>query len=132
MCQSFCLSTCQIRKALQFADSQVPSSERIQFFLSVVQCVVLIQLVSVYRMGRDMAYDCWSCDLLCAASSPELYRINLEQVSLYQPHSFKQVSALLHTSINVNTHWFVGAIFNFPQHTVASAKCSFSKVISCP
>lgn len=31
------------------------------------------------RMGRDMAYDCWSCDLLCAASCPELYRINLEQ-----------------------------------------------------
>ncbi|XP_006423766.2 nucleolar protein 10 [Citrus clementina] len=31
------------------------------------------------RMGRDMAYNSWSCDLLCAASSPELYRINLEQ-----------------------------------------------------
>ncbi|PIA33377.1 hypothetical protein AQUCO_04100065v1 [Aquilegia coerulea] len=31
------------------------------------------------RMGRDMAYDSWSCDLLCAASSPDLYRINLEQ-----------------------------------------------------
>ncbi|PKU84456.1 nucleolar protein 10 [Dendrobium catenatum] len=31
------------------------------------------------RMGRDMKYDSWSCDLLCAASSPELYRINLEQ-----------------------------------------------------
>ncbi|PWZ08122.1 Nucleolar protein 10 [Zea mays] len=31
------------------------------------------------RVGRDMAYDCWSCDLLCAASSPDLYRINLEQ-----------------------------------------------------
>uniref|UniRef100_A0A0E0L794 Uncharacterized protein n=1 Tax=Oryza punctata TaxID=4537 RepID=A0A0E0L794_ORYPU len=31
------------------------------------------------RMGRDMAYDCWSCDLLCAASSPDVYRINLEQ-----------------------------------------------------
>ncbi|CAN6166404.1 unnamed protein product [Urochloa humidicola] len=31
------------------------------------------------RMGRDMAYDCWSCNLLCAASSPDLYRINLEQ-----------------------------------------------------
>lgn len=31
------------------------------------------------RMGRDIAYDCWSCDLICAASSPELYRINLEQ-----------------------------------------------------
>ncbi|KAI3985397.1 hypothetical protein MKX01_033711 [Papaver californicum] len=33
----------------------------------------------VPRMGRDLAYDPWSCDLLCAASSPELYRINLEQ-----------------------------------------------------
>ncbi|KAJ6805235.1 nucleolar protein 10 [Iris pallida] len=31
------------------------------------------------RMGRDIAYDCWSCDLLCAASAPDLYRINLEQ-----------------------------------------------------
>ncbi|CAL9782433.1 unnamed protein product [Musa acuminata subsp. burmannicoides] len=31
------------------------------------------------RMGRDIAYDSWSCDLLCAASSPDLYRINLEQ-----------------------------------------------------
>lgn len=31
------------------------------------------------RMGRDIVYDCWSCDLLCAASSPDLYRINLEQ-----------------------------------------------------
>ncbi|XP_047316243.1 nucleolar protein 10 [Impatiens glandulifera] len=31
------------------------------------------------RMGRDLAYDSWSCDLLCAASSPDLYRINLEQ-----------------------------------------------------
>ncbi|XP_018848422.2 nucleolar protein 10 [Juglans regia] len=31
------------------------------------------------RMGRGMAYDCWSCDLLCASSSPDLYRINLEQ-----------------------------------------------------
>lgn len=31
------------------------------------------------RMGRDLVYDCWSCDLLCAASSPDLYRINLEK-----------------------------------------------------
>ncbi|XP_059667403.1 uncharacterized protein LOC132312873 [Cornus florida] len=31
------------------------------------------------RMGRDIAYDSWSCDLICAASSPDLYRINLEQ-----------------------------------------------------
>ncbi|KAL8223572.1 hypothetical protein R6Q57_019047 [Mikania cordata] len=31
------------------------------------------------RMGRDIIYDCWSCDLICAASSPDLYRINLEQ-----------------------------------------------------
>ncbi|CAI9285291.1 unnamed protein product [Lactuca saligna] len=31
------------------------------------------------RMGRDIIYDNWSCDLICAASSPDLYRINLEQ-----------------------------------------------------
>ncbi|XP_026380050.1 uncharacterized protein LOC113274854 isoform X4 [Papaver somniferum] len=31
------------------------------------------------RMGRDLVYDPWSWDLLCAASSSELYRINLEQ-----------------------------------------------------
>ncbi|PSS33523.1 Nucleolar protein [Actinidia chinensis var. chinensis] len=31
------------------------------------------------RMGRDIIYDSWSCDLICAASSPDLYRINLEQ-----------------------------------------------------
>jgi len=36
------------------------------------------------RMGRDITYDCWSCDLLCAASSPDLYRINLEQVFILQ------------------------------------------------
>lgn len=36
--------------------------------------------VPLNRMGRDMVYDCWSCDLLCAASSPDIYRINLEQV----------------------------------------------------
>ncbi|XP_072966669.1 uncharacterized protein [Typha angustifolia] len=37
------------------------------------------------RMGRDIAYDCWSCDLLCAASSPDLYRINLEQGRFLSP-----------------------------------------------
>ncbi|KAK9740728.1 hypothetical protein RND81_03G056000 [Saponaria officinalis] len=31
------------------------------------------------RMGRNMIYDPSSCDLLCAASSPDLYRINLSQ-----------------------------------------------------
>ncbi|KAH8485783.1 hypothetical protein H0E87_027283 [Populus deltoides] len=37
------------------------------------------------RMGRDMAYDCWSCDLLCAASSSDLYRINLEKGQFLSP-----------------------------------------------
>lgn len=37
------------------------------------------------RMGRDMAYDSWSCDLICAASSPDLYRINLEQGRFLSP-----------------------------------------------
>lgn len=62
-------------------------------------------------MGRDMAYDCWSCDLLCAASSPELYRINLEQV-LHLNHSLK--SALFLWSLNIDSKWFVGAISSFP------------------
>ncbi|GAB4851743.1 hypothetical protein Ancab_031145 [Ancistrocladus abbreviatus] len=39
------------------------------------------------RMGRDIAYDCWSCDLLCAASSPDLYRINLAQGRFLSPLS---------------------------------------------
>uniref|UniRef100_A0A7N0UV27 Nucleolar protein 10 n=1 Tax=Kalanchoe fedtschenkoi TaxID=63787 RepID=A0A7N0UV27_KALFE len=39
------------------------------------------------RMGRDLEYDCWSCDLLCAASSPDLYRINLEQGRFLSPLS---------------------------------------------
>ncbi|CAI9092523.1 OLC1v1027780C1 [Oldenlandia corymbosa var. corymbosa] len=38
-------------------------------------------------MGRDLAYDCWYCDLLCAASSPGLYRINLEQGRFLSPLS---------------------------------------------
>ncbi|EPS69213.1 hypothetical protein M569_05554, partial [Genlisea aurea] len=37
------------------------------------------------RMGRDIAYDCWSCDIICAASSPDLYRINLEQGRFLSP-----------------------------------------------
>ncbi|CAM8902392.1 unnamed protein product [Rhodiola kirilowii] len=37
------------------------------------------------RMGRDLEYDHWSCDLLCAASSPDLYRINLEQGRFLSP-----------------------------------------------
>lgn len=35
------------------------------------------------RMGRDLCYDRWSCDLLLAASSSEVYRLNLEQVCSY-------------------------------------------------
>ena len=43
--------------------------------------IILITGFTIVRMGRDIAYDSWSCDLLCAASSPDLYRINLEQVN---------------------------------------------------
>ncbi|KAL9273138.1 Nucleolar protein 10-like protein [Drosera capensis] len=39
------------------------------------------------RMGRDIEYDCWSCDILCAASSPDLYRINLAQGRFLSPIS---------------------------------------------
>ncbi|KAF3788508.1 Nucleolar protein 10 [Nymphaea thermarum] len=44
------------------------------------------------RMGRDMAYDRWSCDLLCVASSPDLYRINLEQGRFVSPLSTQSPS----------------------------------------
>lgn len=37
------------------------------------------------RMGRDLCYDRWSCDLLLAASSPEVYRLNLEQGRFLAP-----------------------------------------------
>ncbi|XP_022566903.1 nucleolar protein 10-like isoform X2 [Brassica napus] len=39
------------------------------------------------RMGRDLTYDNRSCDLICAASSPDLYRINLEQGRFLSPLS---------------------------------------------
>jgi len=31
------------------------------------------------QFGRDMRYDDHSCDLLIAASGPEIYRLNLDQ-----------------------------------------------------
>ena len=39
-----------------------------------------MRLVLLNRMGRGIAFDCWSCDLICAASSPDIYIINLELV----------------------------------------------------
>lgn len=44
------------------------------------------------RMGRDLCYDRWSCDLLLAASSSEVYRLNLEQVC----SSFSITSLVVH------------------------------------
>ncbi|WZZ66399.1 hypothetical protein YC2023_077769 [Brassica napus] len=41
--------------------------------------IVDFELNFICRMGRDLTYDNRSCDLICAASSPDLYRINLEQ-----------------------------------------------------
>eukprot|EP00850_Spirogloea_muscicola_P014821 SM000109S14135 [mRNA] locus=s109:19278:23306:- [translate_table: standard] len=38
-----------------------------------------------FLMGRDLAYDSASCDLLVAASSPQVYRLNLEQGSFLTP-----------------------------------------------
>lgn len=31
------------------------------------------------RMGRNIEFDSWSADLICAASSPDVYRISLQQ-----------------------------------------------------
>jgi ribosome biogenesis protein ENP2 len=37
------------------------------------------------KFGRGLAYDRSSCDLLAAASSPEVYRLNLEQGRFLSP-----------------------------------------------
>ncbi|XP_022158780.1 nucleolar protein 10 [Momordica charantia] len=37
------------------------------------------------RVGRDIEFDYWSADLLCAASSPDVYRINLQQGRFLSP-----------------------------------------------
>lgn len=55
---------------------------RFNIFLIICDYFLSIHMWLCDRMGRDISYDCWSCDLLCAASSPDLYRINLEQVLL--------------------------------------------------
>ncbi|ERN19337.1 nucleolar protein 10 [Amborella trichopoda] len=54
------------------------------------------------RMGRSMAYDRWSCDLLCAASSPDLYRINLEQGCFLAPLSTRSSAINVVTRSNVH------------------------------
>lgn len=59
----------------------IPNLEYVWHFHLIIQVMIdVVHLYTLNRMGRDMAYNSWSCDLLCAASSPELYRINLEQV----------------------------------------------------
>ncbi|OVA14142.1 hypothetical protein BVC80_1787g234 [Macleaya cordata] len=76
------------------------------------------------RMGRDMAYDCWSCDLLCAASSPDLYRINLEQGRFLS--SFSTQSPALNVVTRSNLHGLVacggedGAVECFDFRTKSS------------
>eukprot|EP00741_Cyanophora_paradoxa_P025706 tig00000388_g24807.t1 len=37
------------------------------------------------RVGRDMAYDAVSCDLLMCGSAPQVYRLNLEQGRFLEP-----------------------------------------------
>lgn len=51
-------------------------STRIPFWGPHTPVVVTLRL----RMGRALAFDRSSCDLFCAASSPQVYRLNLEQV----------------------------------------------------
>ncbi|XP_022893159.1 nucleolar protein 10-like [Olea europaea var. sylvestris] len=58
-------------------------------------------------MGRDIAYDCWSCDIICAASSPDLYRINLEQGRFLS--SLNTQSPALNVVSRSNVHGLVAA-----------------------
>ncbi|KAF8114741.1 hypothetical protein N665_0034s0080 [Sinapis alba] len=77
------------------------------------------------RMGRDMAYDKWSCDLLCAASSPDLYRINMEQGRFLSPLSTQ--SPALNVVSRSNLHGLIacggedGAVECFDMRMKSSA-----------
>ncbi|KAF2587969.1 hypothetical protein F2Q70_00041030, partial [Brassica cretica] len=77
------------------------------------------------RMGRDMTYDNWSCDLLCAASSPDLYRINLEQGRFLSPLTTQ--SPALNVVSRSNLHGLVacggedGAVECFDMRMKSSA-----------
>ncbi|XP_018445265.1 uncharacterized protein LOC108817149 isoform X2 [Raphanus sativus] len=77
------------------------------------------------RMGRDMTYDKWSCDLLCAASSPDLYRINLEQGRFLSP--FSTQSPALNVVSRSNLHGLIacggedGAVECFDMRMKSSA-----------
>ncbi|CAF2059077.1 unnamed protein product [Brassica napus] len=57
------------------------------------------------RMGRDLTYDNRSCDLICAASSPDLYRINLEQGRFLSPLSTQ--SPALNVVSRCNLHGLI-------------------------
>lgn len=59
------------------------------------------------RMGRAMAYDRASCDLLCAASSPQIYRINLEQGQFVVPLESKSpaVNCLDQRTVLCMAYW---------------------------
>ncbi|KAJ0255427.1 Embryo sac development arrest 7 [Hirschfeldia incana] len=77
------------------------------------------------RMGRDMTYDNRSCDLLCAASSPDLYRINLEQGRFISPLSTQ--SPALNVVSRSNLHGLIacggedGAVECFDMRMKSSA-----------
>ncbi|CAF2171592.1 unnamed protein product [Brassica rapa] len=77
------------------------------------------------RMGRDLTYDNRSCDLLCAASSPDLYRINLEQGRFLSPLSTQ--SPALNVVSRSNLHGLIacggedGAVECFDMRMKSSA-----------
>ncbi|CAN7052138.1 unnamed protein product [Brassica rapa subsp. trilocularis] len=77
------------------------------------------------RMGRDLTYDNQSCDLLCAASSPDLYRINLEQGRFLSPLSTQ--SPALNVVSRSNLHGLIacggedGAVECFDMRMKSSA-----------
>ncbi|KAK7301860.1 hypothetical protein RJT34_12736 [Clitoria ternatea] len=74
----------QLLKDLRFTTAAIKIKATLdgEYIVTVTVPTISIEdFVGVkYRMGRDMTYDCWSYDLLCATSSPNLYRINLEQL----------------------------------------------------
>lgn len=51
------------------------------------------QVVRIPRFGRDLLYDPTTCDLYVAASSPDVYRLNLEQGRFLAPFTSTKLTS---------------------------------------
>ncbi|KAF6171216.1 hypothetical protein GIB67_001931 [Kingdonia uniflora] len=92
-------------KLIRFKDLQ-EITETLYVLLPSHPVVTALDVHYGHRAGRDTAYDPWSCDLLCAASSPDLYRINLHEGRFLS--SFVTQSPALNVVSRSKVHGLIG------------------------